>query len=58
MIAESKVRIIRFSDNGLQGCYCTYGDAVLLGRKLADRKGLGSWWFEEILLVKEEENKQ
>ena len=33
--------IIRFSDNSMQGCYCTYGDAVLLGRKLADEKGLG-----------------
>lgn len=33
--------IIRFSDNSMQGCYCTYRDAVLLGRKLADEKGLG-----------------
>ena len=33
--------IVRFSDNSLHGCYCTYADAVILGRKLADEKGLG-----------------
>ncbi len=33
--------IIRFSDNSLHGCFSTYAEAVVTGRKMADEKGMG-----------------